>query len=80
MFTISIAKLVQAESNQACLICRGTAEFRGVIMNHSAKLRPFSYESKSETIQKLSETIQFFTFHSSFITLFCIFAPTNKKL
>ena len=30
MFTISTAKLVQAESNQACLNCRGAAEFRGV--------------------------------------------------
>jgi hypothetical protein len=30
MFTISAAKLVQAESNQACLDCRGAAEFRSV--------------------------------------------------
>ena len=57
-FVISAAKLVQAESNQACLNCRGAAEFRGVISNHTAKLRFFFYKSKSETIQKLSETIQ----------------------
>ena len=31
MFTISAAKLVQTESNQACLNCRGAAEFRDVI-------------------------------------------------
>ena len=31
MFTISAAKLVQVESNQVCLNCRGAAEFRGVM-------------------------------------------------
>ena len=31
MFTISAAKLVQAESNQACLNCRCAAEFRDVM-------------------------------------------------
>ena len=41
MFTISAAKLVQTESNQACLNCRGAAEFRGVIHNHAAKLHIF---------------------------------------
>ena len=57
MFTISAAKLVQTESNQACLNCRGAAEFRGVIHNHAAKLHFFLHKSKSETKQKLSETI-----------------------
>ena len=40
MFAISIAKLVQAESNQACLNCRGAAEFRGVI-----QFTPQNYEN-----------------------------------
>ena len=57
MFTISAAKLVQTESNQACLNCRGAAEFRGVIHNHAAKVHIFLHKSKSETKQKLSETI-----------------------
>ena len=43
MFAISIAKLVQAESNQACLNCRGAAEFREVIMNHAVKIRTISF-------------------------------------
>ena len=41
MFTISAAKLVQAESNQTCLNCRGAAEFRGVIHKSHRKVTEF---------------------------------------
>ena len=73
MFTISAAKLVQTESNQACLNCRGAAEFRGVIQFTLQNYMVFSTNQNLKQYKSCLKRYKLFTFHFLFFSFFHFF-------